>query len=261
GNDLAYALFLPTYTATAWYHKRLPAELQQRTLEQVVAESERFALNEYTRALMQGDRIPDAERRAVVTRLAQLTGLTPAYIEQTNLRINISRFDKELLRSERRTAGRLDSRFTGIDLNASTEEPEHDPSYSAIFGEYTAVLNDWIRRGLKFETDLPYEILTGKVRPWSYERFQNRYIDVGETLRAAMAQNPHLRVLLASGYYDLATPFAASDYTFARMQIDPELRKNVTTTYYPAGHMMYIHRGSHRKLREDVLAFLKASIP
>lgn len=261
GNDLAYILYLPTYTATAWYHKRLPAELQSRRLEEVIAESERFALGQYTHALMQGDRISDADRRAVVQRLAQLTGLSPAYIEQTNLRINISRFDKELLRSERRTAGRLDSRFIGIDLNAAGDEPEYDPSYAAIFGEYTAVLNDWVRRGLRFETDLPYEILTGKVRPWSYERFQNQYVDVGETLRSAMAKNPHMKVLIASGYYDLATPFAATDYTFARMQIEPELRKNVTTTYYPSGHMMYIHRASHRKLRDDVLNFLRSSIP
>ena len=261
GNDLAYVLFLPTYTATAWYHKRLPPELQSRRLEDVVAESERFALGDYNRALMQGDRLPDADRRTIIARLAQLTGLTPAYIEQTNLRINISRFDKELLRNERRTAGRLDSRFIGIDLNAAGENPDYDPSYAAIFGEYTAVLNDWVRRGLKFETDLPYEILTDKVRPWSYDRYQNRYLDVSETLRAAMAENQHLKVLVANGYYDLATPFAATDYTFARMQVDPELRRNVTTTYYPAGHMMYIHRASHRKLREDVLAFIKASVP
>jgi carboxypeptidase C (cathepsin A) len=258
GNDLPYIAFLPTYTATAWYHKRLPAELQARTLEEVVEESRRFARGDYARALLMGDQLSDADRRAVATRLAQLTGLTPAYIEQTNLRVHISRFDKELLRNERRTAGRLDSRFIGIDIDAAGEEPEFDPSYAAIFGEYTAVLNDWVRRGLRFETDLPYEILTGKVRPWSYERFQNRYVDVGETLRVAMSKNPHMRVLVANGYYDLATPFFATEYTFGRMQIDPELRKNVTMTYYPAGHMMYIHKASHRKLREDVVAFLAA---
>jgi carboxypeptidase C (cathepsin A) len=257
GNDLPYIVFLPTYTATAWYHKRLAPELQQRPLEDVVAESRRFALGDYTRALMQGDQLGENDRKAVAARLAQLTGLSPQYIEQTNLRVEINRFDKELLRNERRTAGRLDSRFIGIDLNAAGEEPEFDPSYASIFGEYTAVLNDWVRRGLKFETDLPYEILTGKVRPWSYERYQNRYLDVGESLRAAMTQNPHLRVMVANGYYDLATPFAATEYTFARMQIDPELRKNVSMTYYPAGHMMYIHRASHRKLREDVVAFIR----
>ena len=260
GNDLAYILFLPTYTATAWYHERLPAELQNGTLERAVAESEAFALGEYTTVLMKGDRATDAERRGVVEKLARLTGLTPRYIESTNLRIDIHRFDKELLRDERRTVGRLDSRFIGIDRDAAGEDPEKDPSYAAIYGPYTAVMNDWVRRGLKFETDLPYEILTGKVRPWSFERHQNRYLDVSETLRAAMAQNPDLKVWVANGYYDLATPFAATHYTFARMQIDPTLRGNVTMTYYAGGHMMYIDRAAHRKMREDAVAFIRGAV-
>ena len=259
GNDLAYILFLPTYTATSWYHKRLPADLQNGSLEAAVAESERFALGEYTATLMKGDRATEEERRNVVAKLARLTGLSPRYIESTNLRIDISRFDKELTRDARRTVGRLDSRFTGIDRDAAGERPEEDPSYAAIYGVYTAVMNDWVRRGLKFETDLPYEILTGKVRPWSYERQQNRYLDVSETLRAAMTQNPYMKVFVANGYYDLATPFAATDYTFARMQIDPELRGNVTTAYYAAGHMMYIDRAAHRKYREDVEKFIAAA--
>jgi len=261
GNDLAYILFLPTYTATAWYHKRLPADLQNGTLENAVAESERFALGEYTAVLMKGDRATDAERSSVATKLARLTGLSQRYLESSNLRIDIQRFDKELMRDQRRTVGRLDSRFIGIDRDSAGEEPEEDPSYAAIYGVYTAVMNDWIRRGLKFETDLPYEILTGKVRPWSYERYQNRYLDVSETLRAAMTQNPYLKVLVANGYYDLATPFAATNYTFARMQIDPSLRGNVTTTHYAGGHMMYVDRAAHRKLREDVVAFIRASVP
>ena len=261
GNDLPYILFLPTYTATAWYHKRLPADLQNGTIERAVAESENFALGEYTTVLMKGDRATDAEKRSVVEKLARLTGLSPRYIESTNLRINIHRFDKELMRDRHRTVGRLDSRFVGIDRDAAGEEPEEDPSYSSIFGEYTAVMNDWVRRGLKFETDLPYEILTGKVRPWSYERYQNRYIDVSETLRAAMSQNPDLKVFIANGYYDLATPFAATNYTFARMQLDPSLKGNVTTEYYAGGHMMYIDRAAHRKLRDDVLRFIRAATP
>ncbi|MGZ8710513.1 MAG: S10 family peptidase [Thermoanaerobaculia bacterium] len=260
GNDLAYILFLATYTATAWYHKRLPAELQNGTLESAVAESEAFALGEYATALMKGDRATEAERRSVAEKLARLTGLTARYIESTNLRINIHRFDKELLREQRRTVGRLDSRFIGIDRDAAGEDPEKDPSYAAIYGEYTAVMNDWVRRGLKFETDLPYEILTGKVRPWSFERYQNRYLDVSETLRAAMAQNPDLKVWVANGYYDLATPFAATHYTFARMQIDPTLRGNVTMTYYAGGHMMYIDRAAHRKMREDAAAFIRGAV-
>jgi carboxypeptidase C (cathepsin A) len=261
GNDLPYVVFLPTYTATAWYHQQLPAELQRLPIERVVAEAEQFALGEYTAALMKGDSLGDAERRAIVDKLARYTGLSPAYLEQTNLRINIQRFDKELLRDQRRTVGRLDSRFIGIDRDSAGEDPEFDPSYAAIYGEYTAVFNDWVRRGLGFETDLPYEILTGKVRPWSYDRYQNRYVDVGETLRRTMSQNPHLRVLVANGYYDLATPFAATNYTFSRMQLDPSLRGNVTMTYYAGGHMMYIDRKAHAKLKEDVVRFVRSAVP
>jgi carboxypeptidase C (cathepsin A) len=259
GNDLPYILFLPTYTATAWYHKRLPADLQSLPLERVVNASEHFALGAYTTGLMQGDRISDADRTALVKELARFTGLTPTYIEQTNLRVDIHRFDRELLRDKRRSVGRLDSRFIGIERDAAGEEPEMDPSYSAIFGAYTAVLNDWVRRGLKFETDIPYEILTGKVRPWSYERQQNSYLDVAETLRSTMTQNPDLKVLVANGYYDLATPFGATNYTFSRMQLDPELRPNITMTYYAGGHMMYIDRAASLKLHEDVANFIRTS--
>jgi len=258
-NDLAYELFLPTYTAIAWYHKRLPADLQNGTIEKAVAESEQFALGEYTHALMQGDRISDQERRDVTAKLARLTGLSPTYIEQTNLRVNINRFDKELLRAQRRTVGRLDGRFIGIDKDSAGEADEFDPSYSAIFGEYTAVVNDYVRRELKFETDLPYEILTNKVRPWNYDRAQNRYVDVAETLRGAIAQNPFMKVYVANGYYDLATPFAATRYTFARMQLDPDLRKNVSMGYFETGHMVYIDRKAQAKLKKDVDEFIRAN--
>ncbi|HKR62124.1 MAG TPA: peptidase S10 [Thermoanaerobaculia bacterium] len=255
-SDLAYILFLPTYATTAWYHKRLPADLQSLPVDRVAAEAEQFALGEYTSALMKGDSLSDAERHAIAQKVARLTGLSPAYVESTNLRVQISRFDKELLRNERRSAGRLDSRFVGVDRDAAGEEPDTDPSYSAIYGEYTAVLNDWVRRSLKFETDLPYEILTDKVRPWSFANVQNRVLDVAETLRGAMSQNPDLRVLVCNGYYDLATPFAATKYTFSRMQLDPSLRGNVTMTFYAGGHMMYIDRAAHRQLRADVVKFI-----
>jgi carboxypeptidase C (cathepsin A) len=255
-NDLAYELFLPTYASIAWYHKRLAADLQSQPVEKVAAAAEQFALNEYTRALMAGDNLSEADRKSVVAGLARYTGLSPLYIEQTNLRVRIDRFDKELMRDKRRSVGRLDGRFIGIDKDAAGESNDFDPSYSAIFGEYTAVFNDYVRRTLKFETDMPYEILTGKVRPWSYDRNQNRYLDVGETLRGAMTQNPFLKVFVANGYYDLATPFAATRYTFNRMQLDPEIARNLSMDYFEAGHMMYIDRGSHLRLRKDVVAFI-----
>ena len=259
GNDLAYELFLPTYTAIAWYHKRLPPDLQNGTIENAVAMAEKYALGPYSAALMMGDRISDEERRNVAAHLANLTGLPADYIDRANLRIRIDRFDKELLRNQRRTVGRLDGRFIGIDKDAAGESPEYDPSYAAIFGEYTAVFNDYVRRDLKYETDAAYEILTDKVRPWSYDRAQNRYVDVGETLRGAMSQNPYLKVFVANGYYDLATPFAATRYTFGRMQLDPEIRKNVSMDSFEGGHMMYIDRKAHAKLKNDLANFIRNS--
>src|SRR5207249_992058 len=191
--------------------------------------------------------------------LSRLTGLPTDFIDRANMRIRIDRFDKELLRSQRRTVGRLDGRFTGIDRDAAGETPEFDSSYAAIFGEYTAVFNDYVRRELKYETDLPYEILTDKVRPWNYDRAQNRYVDVAETLRNAMSQNPYMKVFVANGYYDCATPFAATRYTFARLGLDADVRKNVLMDYFEAGHMMYIDRKSHARLKKDVAEFIRAN--
>lgn len=256
-NDHAYILFLPTYSAIAWYHKRLPADLQSRPVGDVAREAEQFALTDYTHALMQGDQLSDAERRATMQKIARYTGLPADYIDRANMRIRIDRFDKELLRNERRSVGRLDGRFIGIDKDAAGESPDFDPSYAAIFGEYTAVFNDYIRRDLKYESDSAYEILTDKVQPWSFGSAQNRYVDVAEILRGAMSQNPYLKVFVANGYYDLATPFAATRYTFARMQLDPEIRKNVSMDSFEAGHMMYIDRKAHAKLKQDIADFIR----
>jgi carboxypeptidase C (cathepsin A) len=260
GNDLPYILFLPTYTATAWYHKQLPEELQQ-DLRQTLAEVEAFALGEYTLALMKGASLPAEEREQIVQKLARFTGLSPQYIEQTNLRINIHRFVKELLRQQRRTVGRLDSRFTGIDRDAVGENFEYDPSYAAIQGPYTAALNDYVRRELKFESDLPYEILTGRVRPWRFEEHQNQYVNVAETLRKAMSVNPFLKVFVANGYYDLATPYLATHYTFNHLELDPGLQDNISMHYYEAGHMMYLHQPSLAQLKEDLATFIRAATP
>jgi len=257
GNDLPYVLFLPTYTATAWYHDALPSDLQQRPLRAVLDEVEAFALDEYLPALAQGANI-DAERERRVTRaLARYTGLSEEEISQTNLRVHIMRFTKALLRDERRSVGRLDSRFQGIDRDAAGESFEHDPSMTAIMGPYTAALNDYVRTDLKFESDIPYEILTWRVRPWSYASFENRYVNVAETLREAISKNNDLRVFIASGYYDLATPFLATDYTVAHMQLEPELQGNIEVEHYESGHMMYIHEPSLRKLHEDVARFIE----
>jgi len=258
GNDLPYILYLPTYTAIAWYHRRLPADLEG-DLHKAVEESENFAKGEYSTALMAGDALPNAQHLEIVKKLARLTGLSPDYIERTNMRVEIGRFTKELLRSERRTVGRIDGRFTGIDRDAAGDSPEYDPSIAAIIGPYTAALNDYVRGDLKFDSDLPYEVLTGRVYPWSFKPYENRYVDVGETLRSAMTQNPFLHVFVAKGYYDLATPFFAADYTFDHLGLDPALRNHLSGAYYESGHMVYAHMPSLGKLKQDTAQFIRAS--
>ena len=260
GNDLPYPLFLPTYTATAWFHKKLPADLQGADLQTALREAETFALGEYMLALAQGNDLPPERRRQVAEKVARLTGLTPEYVESVNLRPVIHPFIKELRRSERITVGRLDSRFQGIDRAPAGEEPEFDPSYAAILGPYSGVLNDYVRRELGFESDLPYEILTGRVRPWSYGDFENRYVNVAEDLRQAMARNPSLKVFVGNGYYDLATPYFATEYTFDHLAFDPGYAERVTQAYYESGHMMYVRRTDREKLKRDVAAFLRTAI-
>ncbi len=259
GNDLPYILYLPTYTAIAWYHKKLPSDLQSGDVQKAVEESRKFAVGEYADALMAGDALPAARRGEIEQKLARLTGLSPDYIDRTNLRIEIQRFTNELLRSERRTVGRIDARFTGIDRDAAGERPEFDPSIAAIIGPYSGMLNDYVRNDLKFDSDLPYEVLTGRVRPWSYAPYENRYVNVAETLRSAMTQNPFLHVFVAKGYYDLATPFFAAVYTFDHLGLDPALRSHLSGAYYEAGHMMYVHAPSLNKLKADIAQFIKSS--
>ena len=255
GNDLPFILFLPTYTATAWYHKQLNAELQ-KDLHSTLEKVEYFAINAYTHALMMGAALTEAERQRTIRQLVRFTGLSEEYIDRTDLRINIFRFAKELLRKQRRTVGRIDSRFTGIDRDSAGEYFEFDPSIAAITGPYTAALNDYVRSELSFESDLPYEILSERVYPWSYAEFENAYVDVAKTLRMAMTTNPSLKVYVANGYFDLATPYFATEYTFNHLGLDASLQANIRMGFFEAGHMMYVHMPSLAKLRGELLDFL-----
>jgi carboxypeptidase C (cathepsin A) len=259
GNDLPYILYVPAYAATAWYHRRLEADLQA-SLPATLAEAQAFAAGEYMSALFRGDALPAEERAAVVRKLARLTGLTPAYIERTNLRIEHMRFCKELLRDERRTVGRLDSRFTGADRDAAGETWSYDPSSAATFGPYAGTLNAYVREELNFTSDLPYEILARLYETWDYGKHQNKFVDMSETLRAAMTQNPFLKVIIANGYFDLATPYSATEYTVNHLALEPQLRSNVQMTYYEAGHMMYVHEPSLAQLAADLRAFVQETL-
>ena len=253
GNDLPYILYLPTYAATALYHGKLEADVQ---FESFIDEVRAFAMGDYTTALMQGSALSADQRASITQQLAKYTGLTPEYIERTDLRINIARFCKELLRDEGRTVGRFDSRYKGIDRDSAGEMYEYDPSSAVVQGAYTAMLNYYVRDELEFASDLPYEILSRRVHPWDYGDHQNAYVNVADTLRKAMTTNPALKVFVANGYYDLATPFLASEYTFTHLGLDKSLQDNISMAYYQAGHMMYIDQGELQKMKRDLDAYL-----
>jgi carboxypeptidase C (cathepsin A) len=258
GNDLPYILYLPSETAAAWYHKKLAPDLQA-DMKKALAESEQFALGDYTQALMKGAQIPADERQQIAKKVARLTGLSEDFVDRAELRVNVRQFFKELLRNERLIIGRYDSRMTGSDRNATGDSPEYDPSYTAVLGPFTATFNNYVRQDLKFESDLPYEVLTGKVMPWDFGTARNRYLDVAETLRETMVHNPYLKVFVANGYFDLATPFLATRYTFDHMGLPPDLRTNVSMGYYGAGHMMYVNQPSLVELKKDLAGFIHSA--
>jgi carboxypeptidase C (cathepsin A) len=195
----------------------------------------------------------------MIQKLARFSGLSPDYVRRTDLRVNEFRFFKELLRDEQRTVGRIDSRFKGIDRDSAGEVPEFDPSIANIVGSYSATFYSYVRDELKFESDLPYENCD-RARPWSVEH-QNQYVNVAETLRQAMTINPYLKVFIASGYFDLATPYLATDYTFNQLGLDESLRKNIRIGYYEAGHMMYIHIPSLQKMKTELDNFIRWAVP
>ena len=260
GNDLPFPLFLPTYTAIAWYHKKIAKEYQS-DLQKTLREVESFALNEYSTALMKGDLLPESEQKQIIQKLSKYTGLSESYIKNANMRIEIGRFVKELQREEGKTTGRLDGRFTGIDYDNAGERYEFDPSLDAtISGPYSTAINQYLRQDLKYENDLPYLLLTGRVQPWNYGNVQNQYLNVAETLRQAMSKNPFLKVWIPSAYYDLATPYFAAEYTMNHAGLKPEQRKNVKFTYYEAGHMMYIHKESLIKLKKEADQFYSEAL-
>lgn len=258
GNDLGYALFLPSLTATARYHKKL-GDLDRADLNDTLAEVERWAEREYIEALEQGDRLSKADRARVVAKLARYTGLSEKYVDLSDLRINQDEFCKELLRERKRTVGRLDSRFQGIDASAIGAGTEYDPSMSAVQPAYTAIFNQYVRRDLGYKTDETYRVIGGLSGRWDWGLARQGFVETSTSLREALSKNPHMKILIAAGRYDLATPYQAVNYSLAHMRLDPSLRENFRVKTYDAGHMMYIHGPSRHALTKDVERFLKDS--
>ncbi len=267
-NDLPYALFLPSLAAVAAYHHALPQ--QPADLPAFLNEVRGFARTDYAAALAQGDRLDPATRARIVQKLHAYTGLSEQFVDLANLRVSPDRFEKELLRAQRRTVGRLDGRFTGIDRDPTSAEPDYDPTDTALAPVYTALFNsysrgalDWNPAGEQYRTNDYAEVF----RAWNFKRsegFGGRVLApaVTDDLRQALSQNPGLRVLAVNGLYDLATPFMGTEYTLGHLGLDPSLVSHVGFAYYPAGHMVYNDPASRTRLAADLRRFiLKGAAP
>ncbi len=252
GNDNVYVNYLPTYAAIAHYH----GKHGDRPLGEVLAQAQEFGAGEYRRVLALGSRASTEERWAAIEELASLTGLSPGYVDRVNLRPEHVRFLTELLRDQHRTVGRIDGRFTGWDSDYGMERWSSDPSIDAITGPYSTVLNHYVRAELGYSSDLPYEVLTDRVYPWSFKEFEAQHLQVLDRLAQAMRTDPHLRIHVACGYYDAATPYGATEYDIAHLDIPAELAGNIEFAYYKAGHMMYLHEPSRLDQSARLAAFV-----
>jgi len=259
GFDHIYQTYLPSYAATAVYHHKIA---QPADLTAFLTEVRDWANGPYVAALAKGSNISPAEFDATAQKLASYTGLPVQFIKDANLRVDLSRFRKELLRDQRRTLGRYDSRFTGIDYDAAGENPEYDPSDTGIHGAYVAALHDHLERDLGYVSDLQYwPSGPGINQAWDWKHKapgSNRPSQVADTaqdLGLAMRENPHLMVYSLNGLYDMATPFFGTEYDLAHMQLDPTLRGNLRFAYYPSGHMVYLNQDAMRQMKADVARF------
>jgi carboxypeptidase C (cathepsin A) len=254
GADDRSEFFLPTFVVSAWYHKLLSPDLQRLSADQIAQQARDFAHGEYAQALEKGDQLPKAEYDKVVQDMARLTALSPEFIQRADLRVSPQRWFAELERDKRRIVGRLDSRFLGINRDAAGERAEYDPSEASYEGAFTATFMDYVRRDLKWDSDMYYTV-SANVRPWD----RTAGDEAAEVLRSAMTEQSTLKLLVLCGYYDLATPFNGIEETVSHMQLDPSIRKNVSFAYYESGHMVYIDRKAHDKLHKDVDDFINAS--
>jgi carboxypeptidase C (cathepsin A) len=255
GNDIAYSLGLPAFASTAWYYKKDAPEYQQRDVNDVRHDAEQFAMNDYLLALGKGDQLSDAEKQQIADRISKFIGMPADYILRHHLRVSDDDFRTELLKSDGRAPGRYDSRYSGVVYDPDGDIG--DPSFVAIRGAFAATINSYLRTELKFESDLPYNILTD-VGPWSFNS-ENHYLDVGGALAQAMSENPRLKVWVLSGCYDLAISYFSTQYTIDHMHLEPAIRQNLTFSKYESGHMIYTDQEAMKIMRDDFGRFLKSA--
>lgn len=261
GVDQPYALALPTYAATAWYHKKLPNPAA--TLEPFLTEVEQFALGEYLTALAAGDRLEPARRAAIIDKLHDYTGLPAAYLERADLRINVGVFNQHVL-GDSSTSGRLDTRFTGPTIDPLSKEAEYDPQAAAITSAYVSAFNDYVRRELKYGDGQTYKATVDIEKQWDYlhqppgaTQKVPQGANVMPDLAAAMKQNPKLQVMMNGGYYDLATPYFAAIHELRHLPLPPAVAANIEIKLYPSGHMVYANEAALAALESNVAAFIR----
>lgn len=261
GVDIAYQLNLPTYAASAWYHHKLPES--HPDLKALLAEVEHFAMNDYALALAAGASLPADQRKAIVEKLHQYTGLSTAYIEKADLRINGGEFEKNLQDENGLTTGRLDTRFSGPTFDPLSKEAEYDPQSAAISSAYVSAFNDYVRKELKFGEGHEYKPEVEVFRWWSFQHKQPGMPfafpgapNVMPDLATAMKYNPQLKVLLNAGYFDLATPFYQGVYEMQHLPMPLNLQKNIEYQFYESGHMVYAHEASLKAIHDNTAAFI-----
>jgi carboxypeptidase C (cathepsin A) len=254
GNELSYITNLPSMAATALYHGKASAP----SVQQFVEEARQFAIGPYALALLKGQRLPAEERANIRAQLSRFTGLSEAFLDRADLRVTPDRFYKELLRDRGLTIGRLDSRYTGQDYDSAGESPDNDPSFYGIDAGYTAAINSWARGTLGFVSDREYQSISGIGRDWDWRiggRDSNAYLNVTPYLGQALRENRGMRIFVAQGYYDFATPFFAAEYALSRTGIPQD---RVQFHYYDAGHMMYVRDEDRAKLSRDIREFIRS---
>ena len=262
--NLPYALFLPSFAAAKIFHGQGNPPRWDPLLEPV----ERFALADYLTALHQGDRLPPYDRQALVDEVSAATGLSPQLVARNDLRIPFRDFAKQLLSDRERIVGRMDASITGIDPDPGRPHAYFDPSLDPLFGPFSSTVNHYIRLELGYQQTSPFEFLNDKVsRSWDWSsavhggRKGQGYVNAADDLAAAMTKNPHLKVLVAGGLFDLATPYFATEHTLSQMGLDKELEANLAVRRYRAGHMIYLKEQARSALYEDVAAFYEVAVP